>query len=156
MTTKAQLFKVQRNTIQVDCFLQTSKQSTYHRTKNFFSVCGIEIVETKVNKWIGFWNCSDSGVFVMFLLDFRIVPAFYFRNASCALSYTYLIFFLFWILLPWAGFELTTLVVIGTECTGNCKSKYHTIRTTTPPNLPYNQDYDNSLNYHTIRTTTTP
>jgi hypothetical protein len=28
MTTKAQLFKVQRNTIQVDCFLQTSKQST--------------------------------------------------------------------------------------------------------------------------------
>ena len=66
----------------------------YHRTKNFFSVCGIEIVETKVNKWIGYWNCSDSGVFVMFLLDFRIVPTFYFRNASCALSYTYLIFFL--------------------------------------------------------------
>jgi hypothetical protein len=48
----------------------------------------------KVNKWIGFWNCSDSGVVVMFLLDFKIVPTFYFRNASCALSYTYLIFFL--------------------------------------------------------------
>jgi hypothetical protein len=30
----------------------------------------------------------------MFLLDFKIVPTFYFRNASCALSYTYLIFFL--------------------------------------------------------------
>jgi hypothetical protein len=25
------------------------------------------------------------------------------------------------------GFELTTLVVIGTDCTGSCKSNYHTI-----------------------------
>jgi hypothetical protein len=24
-------------------------------------------------------------------------------------------------------FELTTLVVIGTDCTGSCKSNYHTI-----------------------------
>jgi hypothetical protein len=39
----------------------------------FSSACCIEIVETKVNKWIGFWNCSHSEVFVMFLLDFRIV-----------------------------------------------------------------------------------
>ena len=30
------------------------------------------------------------------------------------------------------GFELTTLVVIGTDCTGSCKSKYHA--TTTAPN----------------------
>jgi hypothetical protein len=28
---------------------------------------------------------------------------------------------------PWVGFELTTLVVIGTDYTGSCKSKYHTI-----------------------------
>jgi len=27
----------------------------------------------------------------------------------------------------WAGFELTTLVVIGTDCIGSCKSNYHTI-----------------------------
>jgi len=33
--------------------------------------------------------------------------------------------------LPWAGFELTTLVVIGTDCIGSCKSNYHTITTTT-------------------------
>ena len=32
---------------------------------------------------------------------------------------------------PWTGFELTTLVVIGTDCTGSCKSNYHTITTTT-------------------------
>ena len=29
------------------------------------------------------------------------------------------------------GFELTTLVVIGTDCTGSCKSNYHTITTMT-------------------------
>ena len=27
------------------------------------------------------------------------------------------------------GFELTTLVVIGTDCTGSCKSNYHAIMT---------------------------
>ena len=32
-----------------------------------------------------------------------------------------------------AGFELTTLVVIGTYCTGGCKSNYHMIMTTTTP-----------------------
>jgi len=34
---------------------------------------------------------------------------------------------------PWTGFELTTLVVIGTDCIGSCKSNYHT--TTTAPSL---------------------
>ena len=34
---------------------------------------------------------------------------------------------------PWTGFELITLVVIGTDCTGSCKSNYHTIMTTTTP-----------------------
>ena len=33
--------------------------------------------------------------------------------------------------LPWAGFELSTLVVIGNDCIGSCKSNYHTITTTT-------------------------
>ena len=31
------------------------------------------------------------------------------------------------------GFKLIILVVIGTDCTSNCKSKYHTIMTTTAP-----------------------
>jgi hypothetical protein len=30
---------------------------------------------------------------------------------------------------PWAAFELTTLLVIGTDCTGSCKSNYHTTTT---------------------------
>ena len=34
---------------------------------------------------------------------------------------------------PWSGFELTTSVVIGTDCIGSCKSNYYTITTTTVP-----------------------
>ena len=34
--------------------------------------------------------------------------------------------------LAWAGFELTTLVMIGTDCIGSYKSNYHTITKTTP------------------------
>ena len=39
---------------------------------------------------------------------------------------------LYYILLytsPWSRFELTTSVVIGTDCIGTCKSNYHTITT---------------------------
>ena len=32
---------------------------------------------------------------------------------------------------PRARFELTTIVMIGIDCIGNCKSNYHTITTTT-------------------------
>ena len=32
-----------------------------------------------------------------------------------------------------AGFELTTLVVISTDCIGSCKSNNHTTTTTTAP-----------------------
>ena len=35
--------------------------------------------------------------------------------------------------LPWARFELTTSVVIDTDCIGSCKSNYHTIMATTIP-----------------------
>jgi hypothetical protein len=33
----------------------------------------------------------------------------------------------------WTEFKLTTLVVIGTDCTCSCKSNYHTIMTMTAP-----------------------
>ena len=33
------------------------------------------------------------------------------------------------------GFELTTSVVIGTDCMGSCKNNYYTIKTTTGPNF---------------------
>jgi hypothetical protein len=34
---------------------------------------------------------------------------------------------------PWSRFELTTSVVISTDCIGSCKSNYHTIMATTAP-----------------------
>ena len=34
---------------------------------------------------------------------------------------------------PWSRFQLTTSVVIGTDCIGSCKSNYHTITATTAP-----------------------
>ena len=36
---------------------------------------------------------------------------------------------------PWAGVELTTSVVIATDCIGSCKSNYHTITATTTPSV---------------------
>ena len=35
----------------------------------------------------------------------------------------------------WSRFQLTTSVVICTDCIGSCKSNYHTIMTTTDPIL---------------------
>jgi hypothetical protein len=37
---------------------------------------------------------------------------------------------------PWSRFELTTSVVIGTDCIGSCKSNYRTITATTVPLTP--------------------
>ena len=40
---------------------------------------------------------------------------------------------LYWVYLAWARFKLTTLVVIGIDCTGSCISNYHTSATITAP-----------------------
>ena len=42
---------------------------------------------------------------------------------------TYYHIILYWVNLAWAGFELTTTVVIGTDCIVSYKSNYHTIMT---------------------------
>jgi hypothetical protein len=42
----------------------------------------------------------------------------------------------------WIGLKLTNLVVIGTDCTGSCKSNYHTITTTTAPKEIYEKTND--------------
>ena len=42
---------------------------------------------------------------------------------SCCIEYTS----------PLTGFDFTTLVVIGTHCTGSCKSNYHMITTLMAP-----------------------
>ena len=46
---------------------------------------------------------------------------------------------------PWQWFELTTLVLIGSDCTGSCKSNYHTITTTKAPKQNQNDNSTNTL-----------
>jgi hypothetical protein len=36
------------------------------------------------------------------------------------------LFYMYKVHLAWVGFELRTLMVIGTDCIGSCKSNYHT------------------------------
>jgi hypothetical protein len=51
--------------------------------------------------------------------------------------------------LAWAGLELTTSVVICTDCIGSCKFNYHTITAMTAPNatwLLYNKLLSNTRN----------
>ena len=56
---------------------------------------------------------------------------------------------LYWVHLAWAGFELTTLLVIDTDCIGSYKSKYHTKTTVTVPFSLWGQHvkYENELNF---------
>ena len=42
---------------------------------------------------------------------------------------------LYWVLIDCASFELSTLVAIGTDCIGNCKSNYPTITAIMAPGL---------------------
>jgi hypothetical protein len=55
---------------------------------------------------------------------------------------------------PWVGFKLKTLVVIGTDCTGSCKSNYHNITTTTAPQIESQWiigiDIDTTTLIHTV------
>jgi hypothetical protein len=46
----------------------------------------------------------------------------------------------------WTGFEPTTLMVIGTDCIGSCKSNYHMI-TTTMPLIIYENDIGNLISF---------
>ena len=49
---------------------------------------------------------------------------------------------LYWVHLTWAGLELTTLVVISTDCIGSYQSNYHMITVTTAPGQPFfNETY---------------
>ena len=40
---------------------------------------------------------------------------------------------------PWSRFELTTSVVMGTDCIGSCKSSYHAITATTSPSSHFDK-----------------
>ena len=52
--------------------------------------------------------------------------------------------------LTWEGFELTTSVVIGTDCIGSCKTNYLTITTSTTPASEDPIDVTQSHNIYSI------
>ena len=54
---------------------------------------------------------------------------------------------------PWTGFEFTTFVVIYTDCTGCCKSNYHTITTTTA-HRDYYYNYNDLIDWFLVFTAT--
>ena len=58
------------------------------------------------------------------------------KTPTCCKSLTY---FITYICIEYTsshmGIKLMTLVVIGTDCRGSCKSNYHTIMTTTAPTV---------------------
>ena len=64
-------------------------------------------------------------------------PEFRRKPSTCCMSLTTFITMLYQAYLAWAGLELTTLVVIGTDCICNCKSNYHTITTTMAPDRKF-------------------
>ena len=75
------------------------------------------------------------------------------KTTTCRKSLTTFITMLYRVHIAWAGFELITLVVIGTACSDSCKSNYNTIVTTTTT-LDVEYDFSHH-NYNTIVTTTT-
>jgi hypothetical protein len=77
-----------------------------------------------------------STAFIV-LISFYSVPLFFRRKYGmqylskwrCYFTWKYTIQFR--VHLAWAGFKLTTLVVIGNGCISSCKSYYQTMTTTT-------------------------
>ena len=49
---------------------------------------------------------------------------------------------------PWSRFELTTSVVIGTDCMGSCTSNYHTITAMTTPHNKNSHEHNKSDHEH--------
>jgi len=50
-------------------------------------------------------------------------------SQSCLIMVVYFIVYHIEYTSPYAGFKLTTSVVIGTDCIGRCNTNYHTITT---------------------------
>ena len=99
---------------------------------------------SSLNKFSGLWCLMQLSTIFHYIVDVYFIggvnrstwkkPSNYFAShRQTCIEYTS----------QWAGFELRTLVVIGTNCTGSCKSNYHTITITTA-------SYKSSYNLHLL------
>jgi hypothetical protein len=75
------------------------------------------------------WRDTSLNTITPYLLQLPTFTShvwpFNVSNFSCVMKVKHLV--------PWPGFEFTTLVVIGTDCIDSCKSNYHSITTTMTP-----------------------
>jgi hypothetical protein len=82
---------------------------------------------------VTFNNISVISWLSVLLVEETRVPGENHRRPASSQTKHHII--LYRVHLAWAGFELTALVVIGTDCMGHSKSNYHTITTMMAPYL---------------------
>jgi len=107
----------------------------------YMSICGLKKVEHLFN--VVKWNqslCLGGKVFNATFNNISVISVSFIGggNWSTRENHRSLTNFI-----PWAGFELTTLVVISTDCRGTCsyKSNYHTITIMVLPHKSRNVSY---------------
>ena len=107
-------------------------------------------------RWFGFMvlNAIFNNIVVVSFID-RGNRRSQRKPPTCRKSLTNFITTLYQVCLAWAGFEL---VVIDTNCTGSCKSNYHTIMTTTAPKSKKDRQYidQRKILLKEVLNTTTP
>jgi hypothetical protein len=113
------------DTIILSGSLETLKWLTFQCTFEIYIVGG----------WVGFmvFNAPSNNISVTACESVLLVEETEYPEKTSDLSKV--IDFITECCIAWAGFELTTLVVRGTDCTSSCKSNYHTIMTMTTPSI---------------------
>jgi hypothetical protein len=97
------------------------------------TLCPICNKYKRINKEkITYFQCQRILLFVclmVFNATFNNIPVISWRSVLLVEQVTDKLYHIMLYTLPWSRFELTTSVVIGTDCIGSCKSNSHMITT---------------------------